>query len=82
LVSVLIGVAVAAPSAPGFLGTFELGCVAALAYTKIHSQEFAIAYAIVTHMLQVVMIVACGIWTLRLRRLSFAELSASAEENA
>jgi len=48
LVNILVALAVAAPSSPGFLGTFELGCAAALTISG-YSTEFAIAYAVVLH---------------------------------
>ena len=62
VVSVLIALAVAAPSAPGFLGTFQIGCVAALTGIFGYTQELSTAYSVVLHAFQVVFIVcvACG----------------------
>jgi uncharacterized protein (TIRG00374 family) len=79
VLSVLIAFAVAAPSAPGFVGTFQLGCVLALTVVYGYSREFAIAYSILTHVYQVVFFVLGGIWVLVVERLGIKCLQAGEE---
>jgi glycosyltransferase 2 family protein len=52
---VLVSLAIAAPSAPGFVGVYEAGCIAAFALFGL-SKESATAYAIVTHVLEYILV--------------------------
>ncbi|MCP5536836.1 MAG: flippase-like domain-containing protein [Akkermansiaceae bacterium] len=72
-VCVMIALAVAAPGAPGFVGTFQLGCVVALALFG-YPEEFGIAYSIVLHALQAITVVACGFFILNRRGLNLSEI--------
>lgn len=74
LLNLMIAVAVAAPSAPGFVGTFQAGCILALSVMLGQSREFAMAYSIVAHVLQFLVVVLAGLVVLHLRGLSFASL--------
>lgn len=49
VVGVVVALAVAAPSAPGFIGVFQAGCLAGFAIFGV-SEDIAAAYAIVTHL--------------------------------
>jgi len=70
---VMIALAVAAPGAPGFIGTFQLGCIVALGLYGL-SEEFAVAYSVVQHALQVVATVLLGLAILHKRGLHLADL--------
>lgn len=59
--SVLIALAVAAPSAPGFIGVYQIGCVAAFAIFGI-DKETAIAFSLVTHLFQYIIIIGYGVY--------------------
>lgn len=74
-VTSLIALAIAAPSAPGFVGTYQVGCIVALTSLYGLSKEFAVAYSLVTHVLQFVTIVAVGLVILNLRAMRFQDLS-------
>lgn len=73
MLCVMIALAVAAPGAPGFVGTFQLGCVVALVMYG-YTEEFAIAYSIVLHALQVITVVVCGLYILNRRGLRLSEI--------
>ena len=49
--TVFVALAVAAPSAPGFVGVYQLGCIAALSLFSI-DLELATAYALISHLIQ------------------------------
>ena len=73
-VSIIIALAIAIPSAPGFLGVFQLGCVLALSGIFGYSREFALAYAVLSHSLQFLLVLIVGFWVLRRRGLRLTEL--------
>lgn len=74
MLNVVISLAVAAPSAPGFVGTFQLGCIIALSTMSGFSKEFAMAYSVVAHVAQIVLIVGTGLVILHLRGLKMRQL--------
>lgn len=74
LLNITIAVAVAAPSAPGYVGTFQAGCILGLSVMLGQSREFAIAYSIVAHILQFLVVILAGLVVLQLRGLSFTSL--------
>ncbi|HMO52038.1 MAG TPA: lysylphosphatidylglycerol synthase transmembrane domain-containing protein [Kiritimatiellia bacterium] len=74
VLNVTIAMAVAAPSAPGFVGTFQVGCILALSTVYGYSKEFAMAYSVVGHVLQMIFNVAAGLIVLHLRGLKFRQL--------
>ena len=75
--TVLIALAVAAPSAPGFLGTFQVGCSAALSGIFHYPNEFALAYSVVLHAYQVLLAVISGAYILKRLGLSFSDIRRS-----
>ncbi len=77
-VNVMIAVAIAAPGAPGFLGTFQLGCVVALALFG-YSREFGLAYSVVLHATEVIPTVLLGLVILHRRGLALRDLRRQAE---
>ncbi|NWK56253.1 flippase-like domain-containing protein [Verrucomicrobiaceae bacterium N1E253] len=72
-VCVMIALAVAAPGAPGFIGTFQLGTVVALALFG-YSEEFGMAYSLVLHALQVITVVLAGVFVLHRRTMSWSDI--------
>jgi uncharacterized protein (TIRG00374 family) len=69
--TVFIALAVAAPSAPGFIGIYQVACIAAFALFGL-DREIAAAYAIITHLFQYLLCNLYGAfalsrtpWTLR-----------------
>ena len=79
-VSLMIVVAafVSLPQAPGFVGTWQAGCVFALAFYGV-SKDQAIGYSLVTHVTQVVVNVLLGVLCLMADHLGLRELVALAE---
>ena len=73
---VVLALAVAAPSLPGFLGVYQGGCVVGFALFGI-SRETAITCAIVSHFYQYVFIVLYGIIAMVRGGLGFRDLKAS-----
>lgn len=72
--NVVISLAVAAPSAPGFVGTFQVGCLIGLSTMFGYTREFAIAYSVIAHLLQTVLMMVAGLMVLHLRGLKFNQL--------
>lgn len=73
-ITALVALAIAAPSAPGFVGTFQLGCVAAFAAISTHTKEFAVAYSIISHAVQFICLILVGLLCLHLRGLALKNL--------
>lgn len=74
VLNVMIALAVAAPSAPGFVGTFQAGCIIALSTIYGFSKEFAMAYSVIAHVLQMTMMVAAGLYVLNRRGLTIRQI--------
>jgi uncharacterized protein (TIRG00374 family) len=80
-VGVFVALAIAIPSAPGFVGVWQLGCVEAcklFAYPEADAQ----AFSLVSHFASYVLSVGIGFWLLTIHGMSFADLKKSAEQNA
>ena len=80
--NVIVALAVAAPSAPGFLGAFQAGCVATLHGIYGLSEEFALGYSIFTHAFQFIGTVLFGTLSLRMTGMHLREAARTAEEAA
>lgn len=52
LIAVTVAFAVAAPSSPGFIGTFQFGCALTLTNILNLSPEFSLAYGLLVHAIQ------------------------------
>ncbi len=81
--AVLVSLAIAAPSAPGFLGVYEAGCIGAFALFGLGA-EAATAYAIITHVLEYVLVGVSGTLALSRNDLQLADLtkrSSTVQEN-
>jgi glycosyltransferase 2 family protein len=72
-VAVMIALAVAAPSAPGFVGVYQAGCLAAFVLFGV-SKELAMAYAIISHVYQFIVGVGLGALALLKNNLKLSEL--------
>ncbi len=77
LLTVMVGLAIAAPSGPGFVGTFQFGCVLALTTLSGYPKEFSIAYSVLSHALQAGLGVILGLISLKSLNLSFSSLTGS-----
>lgn len=63
IATAIVAIAVSVPSAPGYIGSFQLGCVVALALYGV-SESDAIAFSIVHHVVQFVTIVGAGLYSM------------------
>jgi uncharacterized protein (TIRG00374 family) len=79
VLNVFVALAVAAPSAPGFLGTFQAGCIIALSTLFGYSQEFAMAYSVIGHALQFAFNITLGLIILQSRGLKLGQLTRNAD---
>ncbi len=80
LLVAIVSLAVSIPSSPGFIGTMELGVLAALHIIKpAITRNEGLSYAIVVHVVQVLPVVVIGLIYLWTEHLTIAEL-AKAEE--
>ena len=71
--TVLVALAVAAPSAPGFIGVFQVATVAAFSLFGI-SKETAVTYSLLSHIHQYLLIVLLGVAVLIRTGTSLSEL--------
>lgn len=70
---VVVALAVAAPSAPGFIGVYQAGCIASFALFGI-SKEAGAAFAILTHLYQYIFFGLYGVYYLVHGNVSLADL--------
>lgn len=80
MVMVLVALAVAAPGPPGFLGTFQIGCLAALGLFGV-TREQGLSYAVFAHVLQAACIIPAGLWILHRRGLRLRDSIRAREED-
>lgn len=80
VVTAVIALAVSAPSAPGYIGAFQLGCALALEVFAV-SRSDAFAYSIVLHLTQFAATVAAGLYSLTREGLTFRQLEEVSEGN-
>lgn len=78
-IAVIVALAVAAPSAPGFVGVYQVASVAGFALFG-KSQEMAVAYSIVAHAYQYLFFVLYGMYVLLRDNLKLSELREKAEK--
>jgi hypothetical protein len=76
VVAVIVALAVAAPSAPGFVGVYQTGCVAGFFLFGIEG-ELPVAFSIVSHVAQYIFFVGYGFYALSRLNLKFSELTAA-----
>jgi uncharacterized protein (TIRG00374 family) len=78
---VFVSLAVALPSAPGFVGVFQMGCVAAAALFA-YPLAAAQLYSIIVHLLSFLLVVGIGFWVLAVHDLTLFELKKAAERDS
>lgn len=77
-VAVIVAIAVSAPSAPGFIGAFQLGCTFALQMFGV-TKDAAFAYSVVLHVTQFVGVVGAGLYSLARQGMSLRQVEEVAE---
>jgi uncharacterized protein (TIRG00374 family) len=77
--NIMVGLAVAAPSSPGFVGVIQAGCVLSLSRIYHYEEEFALAYSLLYHLLSVLVIVIYSLFVLTKRGLKLSSLLHAAE---
>ncbi len=77
-VSAIVAIAVSVPSAPGYIGAFQLGCTLSLAIFQV-SQSHAIAYSIVLHLTQFVGVIGAGLYSLAREGMTMRQLEEVSE---
>ena len=77
LVTVTVALAVAAPSAPGFLGTFQIGVDIALNKIYSYSAEFSLAYSLLSHVVSAITVIAVGALIMAITGVKFSDLKVS-----
>ncbi len=80
LVMTVIAIAVSAPSAPGYIGTFQVGCTLSLAIFGVSDSD-AFAYSVVLHLAQFVGTVGAGLYSLTREGVSLRQLERVSEAN-
>jgi uncharacterized protein (TIRG00374 family) len=73
VLTTLVAIAVSVPSAPGYIGAFQLGCVLALAIFAV-SESDAIAFSIVVHLTQFVAVIGAGLYSLWMENVSLRDV--------
>ena len=73
VITVIIALAVAAPSAPGFIGVFQIACVAAFLLLGL-SKELATSYSIIAHAQMFIIVICYGIYLLFKYKLNLTDL--------
>lgn len=78
---VVVALAVAAPSAPGFIGVYQAGCIASFALFGIEKEAGA-AFAILTHVYQYVLFCAYGVYCILSGSISLGDLRSAAARSS
>ena len=75
----IVSLAVSVPSAPGFIGAYQLGCILALAIFGVNESR-AIAYSIVMNLTTFIACVGAGMYSLWSEGMTFQEIEAASED--
>ena len=75
ILTAIIAIAVSVPSAPGFIGSYQLGCVLALGMFGV-DESAALAFSLVLHMTQFVAVIGAGLYSLWKEGMSFSDVEA------
>ncbi|MFI5365927.1 MAG: lysylphosphatidylglycerol synthase transmembrane domain-containing protein [Candidatus Binatia bacterium] len=78
VVTAVIAIAVSAPSAPGYIGAFQVGCTLSLAIFGV-SKSDAFAYSIILHVTQFVGVVIAGLYSLAREGMTFRQMEEVSE---
>jgi uncharacterized protein (TIRG00374 family) len=77
-VAVVVALAVAAPSSPGFVGVYQVGCTLGFALFGV-AESTAIAFAILSHIFQYILFSTYGFYFLSKAELRFQDLKQVAQ---
>lgn len=80
VVTAVVAIAVSVPSAPGYIGSFQIGCVLALQIFSV-SESQAVAYSIVLHVTQSIGVILAGVYSLWTQNMSLRELESVQSED-
>lgn len=75
VLTTLVAIAVSVPSAPGFIGSFQLGCVLGLRIFGIKESP-ALAFSLIVHLSQFVGVIGAGLYSLWVENISLREAEA------
>jgi uncharacterized protein (TIRG00374 family) len=73
VVGVFVALAIAMPSAPGFIGVYQMGCVGACALFG-YPAEVSQAFALIAHGIPYALFILIGVWLLGVHGLSLSQL--------
>jgi hypothetical protein len=73
VLTTLVAIAVSVPSAPGFIGAFQLGCVIGLKIFGVAGSP-ALAFSLVVHLTQFVGVIGAGLYSLSKEGMSLREV--------
>jgi uncharacterized protein (TIRG00374 family) len=73
VLTTLVAIAVSVPSAPGFIGSFQLGCVLALRIFGIADSP-ALAFSLIVHLTQFVGVIGAGLYSLWVENISLRDV--------
>jgi uncharacterized protein (TIRG00374 family) len=76
----IVAIAVSVPSAPGYIGSFQLGCVVALQMYSVPESE-AMAFSLVHHVAQFVATVTAGLYFLWRGNMTFRDIDAGGRDD-
>ena len=76
VLTTLVAIAVSVPSAPGFIGSFQLGCVLGLRIFGVKESP-ALAFSLIVHLSQFVGVIGAGLYSLWVEGISFREVEAA-----
>ncbi|MGE0519209.1 MAG: lysylphosphatidylglycerol synthase transmembrane domain-containing protein [Candidatus Binatia bacterium] len=75
VMTTLVAIAVSVPSAPGFIGSFQLGCVVGLKIFGV-GESSAIAFSLIVHLTQFVGVIGAGLYSLWRENMSLRDVEA------
>jgi uncharacterized protein (TIRG00374 family) len=80
VLTAIIAIAVSVPSAPGYIGSFQLGCVAALQIFGVQ-KDAALAFSLIIHLTQFIGVIAAGLYSLWTENMTFSQMEAVGESD-
>jgi uncharacterized protein (TIRG00374 family) len=75
VLTTLVAIAVSVPSAPGFIGSFQLGCVIGLKFFGVDESP-ALAFSLIVHLTQFVGVIGAGLYSLSKEGISLRDIEA------
>jgi glycosyltransferase 2 family protein len=76
VLTTLVAIAVSVPSAPGYIGAFQLGCVLGLKIFGV-AESPALAFSLIVHLSQFVGVIGAGLYSLWTENISLREVEAA-----